>query len=749
MKRIFTLISLIMVSTFLFGQAIVTTHVGTGIPGHITGQNSRTITPLDMPYGVVMDSKGNLWLSEEGGNDYGFVIKLVQPNGNTSVRVGTVGTDCFKNEGGINARFSQPRGLAVDANDNIYVADFGNCVIRRIEKFMSLGNVQWVSTFAGRYDSGSACYGTHPGYVNGPVKSAQFNGPCDIAFNKTKDTMYVADMENNCIRRITKGQVTTVAGHPDSMGFRDGTLANAKFNKPTGVFVASNGDIYVADHMNQRIRKISGGNVNTVLYDIQIVPDDVWLKANGDILFTSKFQICKYSGKTLTTIAGSFDPYEAGDADGVDTAARFNWVKGIVADNSNPIIFYVADQNNHKIKKLADCTAFTPPVLRYGGDNRGDTSYTCLGDSIYLEDSIAYSSYKWSTGQTTRKIFLTSSTDKVTCTVTTSEGCQGTSNDYYVRITPLVPRITPDGPTTFCPGGNVTLVGPPDYFTYKWTKNGITYDSGHNQSIKVATSGDYVLYGILGACNGKSSTVKVVVSSKIVPEIKVLKGDSILCSNDTLILESFGTFSTYKWTKNATQVGSSKSISITQAGDYTLSVTQTGGCSGASYPIHVVLIPAPTVPTFTVNKDSLTSSDAYSYQWYLNNQKIANATQKTYKAKQAGSYFVEVGSANGCKARSVAQQVTLSILELSNGLRFDVYPNPTNGKLIVSGTLKTSGNLNIRLVDMLGKSVYSNNTNIIPGNFEKQIDLQGNPPGIYFIIINSDGKQGVMKLILK
>ena len=130
--------------------------------------------------------------------------------------------------------------------------------------------------------------------------------------------------------------------------------------------------------------------------------------------------------------------------------------------------------------------------------------------------------------------------------------------------------------------------------------------------------------------------------------------------------------------------------------------------------------------------------------------KIPGETKRGYIATQSGSYSVEVGTtANSCKSRSLTQNVILSILELSGGLRFDVYPNPTTGKLIVSGTFKTSGDFNIRVVNMLGKSVYNNNMNLIPGRFEKEIDLQGNTSGIYFVIIISNGKQGMMKLILR
>ena len=135
MKRIFMLLSFTICTTLIFGQPLVTTWVGTGAPGQISAGTPRLSAGLDMPYGVAMDSKGNLWLSEEGGNGFGFVIKMVQTDGTARVRAGGVSEDCFKNGASTAARFSQPRGLTVDASDNIYVADFGNSVIRKIDKF--------------------------------------------------------------------------------------------------------------------------------------------------------------------------------------------------------------------------------------------------------------------------------------------------------------------------------------------------------------------------------------------------------------------------------------------------------------------------------------------------------------------------------------------------------------------------------------------------------------------------------------
>jgi hypothetical protein len=713
-----------------------------------------------MPYGVAMDSKGNLWLSEEGGVDiYGFVIKMVQPDGTARVRAGAVGEDCFKNGSGPGAsKFSQPRGLAVDASDNIYVADFGNCVIRKISAFTSAGNAQTISTYAGKNDSTftGSCYQTFPGYANGTLKTAQFGGPTDIAIDKTTGAMYVADAVNNCIRKIYNGQVTTLAGiGPDSSGFRDGPAAKAKFSFPTGVFVAANGDVYVADHNNQCIRKISGGTVSTVVpFGATLVPDDVWVNATSDtIYFTSKYRVCRYTGSTLTTYAGSTDVNGYGDVDGVGTNAKFNWVKCLITDKSNTNMFYVADQANHKIKKVVNCATYKPAITRYGGKNVADTSSTCTGDTIFLQAPAGYASYSWSTGEKTQLISKKVTTSNITCTTVSNDGCQGVSDKYFVKISPLVPTITADGPTTFCPSDSVYIIGPGQYDWYKWTRNGTFYKEGKNaQGLYVSSKnlGKYILTGTVGACVGSSSEMTLATSSTIVPDYKTLQGSADLCDNDTLKLETNGTFATYQWKKNGTAYASTKSVNITTAGTYTLSVTSSGGCSGTSLPLTVTVKAALPKPTITItNQTTMTSSSTTNNQWYYNGAAIPNATNQTYTAITNGKYYVAVTAANGCVSKSDVKDIITSILELSNDLRFDIYPNPTTGKLNVNGNFKTQGDFNIRIVDLMGKAVYDKTESLNSGNFEKQIDLQGKASGIYFVIISSDGKQGMMKLILR
>lgn len=257
----------------------VSTLTGNGTIGYIDGSlaNARFYAPQSL----VTDAAGNIYVADFSNN----IIRKITPAGVVSTLAGS-GSAGYDDGTGIAASFNNPRGLAIDATGNIYVADRGNNLIRKITP------AGVVTTFAGNRLS------AYVDQVTGT--SASFNKPSGLAIDAAGN-IYVADAQNYAVRKITSaGIVTTylgnakhqvlgspsaiaidakgnlfitdqtgrvfevttdkvllpLAGRSSTAGFADGTGASVLFNSPQGVAADANGNIYVADAGNNRIRKI-------------------------------------------------------------------------------------------------------------------------------------------------------------------------------------------------------------------------------------------------------------------------------------------------------------------------------------------------------------------------------------------------------------------------------------------------------------------------------------------------------------
>lgn len=222
------------------------------------GTNSR----FDNPGGIALDFDGNLFVADQMNH---AIRKVSKFNGVGNVQVVTTfageapkpggSTPDYVNGNGTNARFNNPVAIAIDGSNNLYVVDRDNDCIRKITPSGD------VSLLAGTPGS--------PGDVDATGSAAKFNNPTAIAMLDANNVI-VADAGNRKVRKvnISTGAVTTFAGRGTSnAGGADGSVATATFRAPSGVAVDKFGDVYVADGWDGQantIRKISGGQVSTV-----------------------------------------------------------------------------------------------------------------------------------------------------------------------------------------------------------------------------------------------------------------------------------------------------------------------------------------------------------------------------------------------------------------------------------------------------------------------------------------------------
>ncbi|MCI0540006.1 MAG: SBBP repeat-containing protein [Verrucomicrobiales bacterium] len=306
-------------------EGVVTTLAGlAGISGSVNGTNNAA--RFGQPVGMALDSAGNIYVADDGNS----TIRKVTPVGTNWVVTTIAGL--AGNPGSVDgtnsaARFWAPIGLAIDSAGNLYVGDIANDAVRKVTP---LGTNWVVTTIAGQAGMRGA--------VDGTNSAARFNNPKSVAVDSAGN-IYVADQENHLIRQVTpvgtNWVVTTLAGLAGNPGSVDGTGGAARFNFPVHVAADSVGNVYVADQLNDAIRKLTRVGTNWV----------------------------------VTTVAGLGGIY--GSEEGIGRDALFSGPASVAVDTAGSV--YVAEQRNHTIRKVTFAGVVTTlaGLAGYAGSQNG------------------------------------------------------------------------------------------------------------------------------------------------------------------------------------------------------------------------------------------------------------------------------------------------------------------------------------------------------------------------------------------
>ena len=228
-------------------SGIITTIAGTGSRGFTGDGGPAAEARLSFPRGVAVDAAGNLYIADFENHR----VRRVDPSGTITTFAG--GGDALGDGGpAVQARLGLPDGLAVDAAGNLYIAD----IVARIRRVDPSGTI---STIAGTGERGFAGDG-------GPASEARLNHPAGVAVDDAGN-LYIVDKQNLRIRRVdSSGRITTVAGSGEEGFAGDGGPAvEAKLNYPAGVAVDAAGNLYIADFQNNRIRKVDPSGIITTI----------------------------------------------------------------------------------------------------------------------------------------------------------------------------------------------------------------------------------------------------------------------------------------------------------------------------------------------------------------------------------------------------------------------------------------------------------------------------------------------------
>jgi uncharacterized protein (TIGR03437 family) len=435
---------------------------------------------LHLPSGVTVDSSGNVYIADTGDN----IIRKVTTDGIINTIAGDSYPGYFDKDDNasdnigpdaINSEFNKPDDVFIDSKGNLYIADTTNQVVRRVTPDGK------IATIAG--DTSSGFKGD-----NGPATKAGLVAPMAMVVDGSGNLFILSNGDGRIRKVDTNGNITTVAGS-GTPGFADGSGTSAQFNFPTGIAVDGSGNLYVADSLNLRIRKVAGGSVSTIA-------------GNGNL---------SYSGDN-----------------GPATAAQLNGPLGVAVDGSGSV--YVADTGNHVVRRVANGT-----ITNLTGNSQASADQlnapqavaaTASGD-VYIADTQNGRIRRVSGGS----VSTFGGTDQFF--TPTGVAVDGSGNVYVADLNRnIVRRIAANGTVTTVAGSGVqgfggdngpaagAMLNSPRAVAVDGAGNLYIADTGNNRIRRVNTSGQISTVAGTGV-PGYSGDSGVAVNAQIVGPVGI------------------------------------------------------------------------------------------------------------------------------------------------------------------------------------------------------------------------------------
>ncbi len=303
-------------------SGVITTFAGNGNQGYGGDNGAATAAQIDRPSVAVFDSSQNMYIADYGNN----LVRKINTSGIITTFAGIPGSSGSTGDGGAAtaATLNLPTCVITDDTGNVYLSDGGNNVIRKIN---TLGII---SLIAGNYLGGYSGDG-------GIATAAELSSPIRIDFDPARN-LVINDVSNNRIRRVdASGIITTVAGNGVAGFSGDGAPAtNAEINTAFGMGIDSYGDILIADSHNERVRLVNTSGI-------------------------------------ISTIAGNGVAGFSGDG-GLATACEIDFPSQVDCDKYNNI--YISDNSNNRIRKINNTTGIAQiinsnNIIIYPNPNNG------------------------------------------------------------------------------------------------------------------------------------------------------------------------------------------------------------------------------------------------------------------------------------------------------------------------------------------------------------------------------------------
>jgi len=373
----------------------ISTAAGNGTGGYTGDSGAATSAEVYMPSGMAFDSSGNLYFADQLNHR----VRKIDTSGTITTVAGN-GTSGYTGDGSTatSAELNAPCGVAVDSSGNVYIADTGNHVVRKV----SSGNI---STIAGNHTKG------YTGDTSTATK-AELDMPVGVAVDSSGN-VYIADSGNNVVREVTvaDGYINTVVGNGYADYFGDNIPAlSSSLNHPLGIFLDGNGHIFIADQLNQRIRKVD------------------------------------LTTKIITTVAGNGIQGFAGDG-AVATNSELQNPSWVTADSAGNL--YIADMSNNVVRFVG-----SDGLIHNIAGNRGFGTYGDGGPALQAAITFPLAVAVNAAG----KVYVAQGHDNLIRLLTPNQVSSTGSNRRMtkgIEVLPRRSRNTPASNSTSLPGGSI------------------------------------------------------------------------------------------------------------------------------------------------------------------------------------------------------------------------------------------------------------------------------------------------------